>query len=188
MKIKIILYFLLGFLFTMISCNPDDPAPVNEEEVITTVTYTLTPKNGGTATVLKFRDADGDGGLAPVINGGTLSNGTTYLGVITMLNETTNPAGDVTSEVKEEGIDHQFFFAITNTLDGAFDLSYTDQDSKGQPIGLTTEMTTKKIATGELKLILRHLPNKAASGVKNGDITNAGGETDLEVSFPLEIK
>jgi hypothetical protein len=32
---------------------------------------------------------------------------------------------------------------------------------------------------------MRHLPNKSAAGVANGDITNAGGSTDAVVSFPI---
>jgi hypothetical protein len=39
-----------------------------------------------------------------------------------------------------------------------------------------------------LKITLRHEPNKKASGVVGGSITNAGGETDIEVSFDVEVK
>jgi hypothetical protein len=35
---------------------------------------------------------------------------------------------------------------------------------------------------------LRHEPNKDALNVASGEITNAGGETDIEVSFPVTIK
>jgi len=37
--------FIASILFT--SCDNDDPEPVNEEEVITTMTATLTPVGGG---------------------------------------------------------------------------------------------------------------------------------------------
>ncbi|HBK71516.1 MAG TPA: type 1 periplasmic binding fold superfamily protein, partial [Flavobacteriaceae bacterium] len=36
--------------------------------------------------------------------------------------------------------------------------------------------------------ILRHEPNKSASGVSDGDITNAGGETDIEVIFNITVQ
>lgn len=170
------------------SCNPDDADPVNEEEVITTFTYTLTPKSGGSPVLLKFSDPDGDGGAAPVITGGALENGKTYTGRITLINEVANPDVDISAEVKAEGTDHQFFFAVTESLNDAFTLAYTDADASGNPVGLETEFNTVKTATGSLRITLRHKPNKAATGVKNGDITNAGGETDAEVTFSLEIK
>jgi len=40
---------------------------------------------------------------------------------------------------------------------------------------------------GGLRITLRHEPNKTAAGVQNGDITNAGGETDIEVTFTFEV-
>jgi hypothetical protein len=180
--------FMLLTLITAYSCDPDDPDPVNEEEVITTVTYTLTPQGGGTPVVLSFKDLDGDGGSAPVITGGLLANNTTYNGVLTFSDESKTPTKDITSEIKTEGTEHQVFFAITELLADAFDLAYTDADSDGNPIGLTTTFKTKKIASGELQITLRHEPNKKASGVSNGEITNAGGETDVEVIIPLVIK
>ena len=51
--------FIASILFT--SCDNDDPEPVNEEEVITTMTATLTPVSGGGIIVLKTQDLDGDG-------------------------------------------------------------------------------------------------------------------------------
>ena len=42
---------------------------------------------GAVPVVLSFTDLDGDGGNAPVINGGTLQANTTYTGTIDLLNE-----------------------------------------------------------------------------------------------------
>ena len=179
--------WLLLVSFFIFSCDPDDPDPINEEEVITRVTYQLTPVGGGAIVNLNFSDPDGDGGTAPVITGGTLAAGKTYTGKLTLLNEAANPDEDITTEIEEEGVDHQFFFSVSSGLDGAFELAYTDVDAKGNPIGLTTELTTVKAGSGTFRITLRHLPNKTASGVKNGDITNAGGETDIEVDFPVTV-
>ena len=63
------------------------------------------------------------------------------------------------------------------------DLSYADTDANGAPIGLETTMTTGDAATGKLQVTLRHEPDKGATGVAQGDITNAGGETDIQVEF-----
>lgn len=186
---KSIYYLFLLSLMSFYACDPDDPAPVNEEEVITTVRYTLVPKGGGSTVVLTFRDLDGDGGNAPVITGGTLLNNTLYGGTLEFLNETKNPVEDITAEVKEEGTEHQVFFTVSSqALADAFEYSYDDADTNGKPIGLKTTMQTLNTATGNLIVTLRHKPNKSASEVAEGNITNAGGETDVEVSFPVEIK
>ena len=52
------------------SCSSDDdttPEPVLEEEVITTMTITLQPSDGGADVVLQTQDLDGDGPLEPVV-------------------------------------------------------------------------------------------------------------------------
>ncbi|MEZ4857824.1 MAG: hypothetical protein R2781_03350 [Flavobacteriaceae bacterium] len=63
---KYSLVFIL--MATLIGCKKDDDAePVNEEEVITTVTVTLVPEGGGATVILQSRDLDGDGPNAPVV-------------------------------------------------------------------------------------------------------------------------
>jgi hypothetical protein len=105
------------------------------------------------------------------------------------LNETKNPASNITDEVKTEALDHQFFYAWTSELQNSLALAYTDEDSGKNPLGISTELTTKAIAAkGMFRITLRHMPNKSADGVKNGLIANAGGETDIEIEFPIEIK
>ena len=64
--------FIVNILFTVLflnSCKDDDPIDMNDEEVITTLTYTLTPTSGDVVT-LSFLDLDGDGGDDPIITGG----------------------------------------------------------------------------------------------------------------------
>ena len=51
-----------------------------------------------------------------------------------------------------------------------------------------TTLTTGEAGTGTLSIILRHEPAKDASGVSDGQIANAGGETDIEVSFNITIE
>lgn len=180
---------LLLTMAAIISCDPDETEPVNQEELITTVKYTLTPQGGGSTVVLSFRDLDGDGGTAPVITGGELVNGKTYDGVIELLNESKSPAEDIGDEVTEEGVDHQLFFRVsTQELIDAFEYTYIDKDINGYPIGLITTLKTLNVGSGNLILTLRHKPNKGGLNVSLGDITNAGGETDIEVSLPIQIK
>lgn len=168
---------------TFVSCSNDDPSPVNEEEVITTVRVTLV--NGGNTITLQSQDLDGDGPNAPIVTvSGNLDTNTTYTGTIEFLNELENPAEDITLEVEEEGTEHQVFYQLSNNLGT---ITYTDADTNGNPVGLTFNFATGNAGTGNLTVTLRHEPIKTATGVSSGDITNAGGETDVEVIFPITI-
>jgi hypothetical protein len=180
------LKFLALFLSTALvftSCSNDD-APVNEEEVITTVIVTLT--GGGQTITLTSRDLDGDGPNAPVVTvSGNLIAGTSYTGSTRFLNELEDPAEEITEEVEEEGDEHQVFYQLLSSLGT---VTYTDTDVNGKPIGLTFTLTTgSTAATGNLIVTLRHKLNKNAASVAAGDITNAGGSTDALVTFPIQV-
>lgn len=174
--------FVATLLF--VACSKNDPEIPNEEELITTLNYTLTSSSGNTV-LLSFVDLDGDGGTAPVITGGTLVANETYTGVLTLLNESETPAESITEEIEEEAEEHQFFFESSVT---GLSIAYTDEDSNGNPIGLKSTLTTGAANTGSITIILKHEPNKSASGVVGGDVTNAGGETDIEVTFPISVE
>ncbi len=171
----------------LFSCKKDAPEPIvipNEEEVITTLNYTLTATNGDVVT-FTFRDLDGDGGTEPVITNGALDTNTTYSGVLELLNETESPAENITEEVEEEGAEHQFFFSESLA---DLNIEYGDTDSDGNPIGIKTTLKTGKAGKTDLTITLRHQPNKSGAAVAGGDITNAGGETDISVVFSVDVK
>ncbi|GLB51900.1 hypothetical protein NBRC110019_09390 [Neptunitalea chrysea] len=169
------------------SCSSDDDTPevINEEEVITTMNVTLT--NGSQVITLQSQDLDGDGPNDPVLTvSGNLAANTTYSGVIELLNETESPAEDVTEEVADENTDHQFFFitggsAIAST-------SYSDTDDDGKPLGIDFSLVTGSAGTASLTITLIHQPDKDASGVSDGDITNAGGETDFTATYAITVE
>ncbi len=181
-NLKLIALLVIPVLFST-SCSNDD-APVNEEEVITTVRTTLT--GGGQVITLTSRDLDGDGPNAPVVTvSGNLVAGTTYTGSTEFLNELESPAEDITIEVQEEGADHQVFYQLASSLGT---ITYADEDINGNPIGLNfTLVAGTSGSTGTLTVTLRHDLNKSAAGVAGGDITNAGGSTDATVSFSVAV-
>ncbi|PQJ23214.1 type 1 periplasmic binding fold superfamily protein [Tenacibaculum sp. SG-28] len=178
---------LLSFLFiatlVLSSCS-DDPEPINDEEVITSMTVSLLADNGSTV-VMQTLDADGDGPLPAVVETiGNFTPNTTYTGSIVLLNTLENPAEVISEEVKEEDDEHQFFFQHGNDIETA----YEDFDANGNPLGLSFTLTTNAAGTGTLTVTLRHEPNKDAAGVSDGDITNAGGSTDIETTFTYTVE
>ncbi len=170
------------------SCSDDDnPVPVNEEELITTVRLVLEPANTGSQVVFQSVDLDADGPNPPdnTITG-TLVAGVTYTGTIQFLNEIESPAENITVEVLEEADEHQVFYTVTGNSGSVF--TYNDMDEDGNPIGVNVSFNSGVAGTGNsLTITLRHEPNKAADGVSDGNITNAGGETDIETTFTFDV-
>ncbi len=166
------------------SCSDDDPAPepINEEEIITTFTATLVPQGGGTTITLQSRDLDGDGPDAPVVTvSGDLLSGTTYDGTIVLLNETETPAENITDEVETEDEEHQFFYTVSGGLDVAVD--YANFDGNNNPLGTAFTLTSGAASSGSLAFTLRHEPTKPNTG-----LSDAGGETDLAVTFSVTVQ
>ena len=166
------------------SCSSDDdstPEPVLEEEVITTMTITL-EADGQADVILQTQDLDGDGPDLPVVTvSGDLSENTMYSGSIVLLNETEDPAENITEEIEEEALEHQFFYTIGNGLDAEAD--YNDADSDGNPIGLDFVLSTNSVSSGSITFTLRHEPTKPNMGIED-----AGGETDIEATFDIAIQ
>ena len=173
-----------GLLF--FSACEDDPEPVNEEELITTVKLTFT-KSGSTPIVAQWKDLDGPGGNNPVLTPATvtLAANSTYAVAVEMLDETKSPAEDITEEIEEEDDEHQLFFGRSTNLNLA--IAYGDTDKNGKPIGLSNTFTTGAASTGTLTVILLHELDKSATGVTQGNPANAGGETDIETTPPFSI-
>lgn len=162
---------------------PEQPA-ANEEELITTMAVTFTDIQTFEDHVFRFTDLDGDGGNAPVITTDELPSNRDFTVFISLLNESVSPAQNITAQIEEELEQHQFFFQIANA---DLTISYADEDANMHPVGLINNSMSLSPSSGTLKVTLRHSPNKGAAGVSSGDITNAGGDTDIEVIFPLVI-
>ena len=139
MKKQILLlpFLVIALIFT--GCSDDNPVPVNEQELITTVEVNLS--DGTNSYTLSMEDPDGDGPGEPTVTGATIPPGT-YSGDIQLFNKTLDPSDDeyvVTVEILEEDLDHQFFFSASSELNVT--TAYTDMDSAGNPIGQQFSMT-----------------------------------------------
>ncbi len=190
MKTLRLIPVLLTLTLLLFNCSNDDdnnqedpPVIVNEEEVITTLTVVLTPTTAGPEITLETKDLDGDGPNPPVVSvSGNLTPNTTYNGVITILNETEDPAEDITEEVEEESDEHQFLYTIGGSLE--LSTEYTNFDTNNNPLGTNLNIITANSSTGTLTFTLRHEPTKPNDGTLDG----AGGETDITATFPIVIE
>ena len=174
-------YALLSI--AMIGCSDDDTAPevINDEELITTVILTLTQESGD-QVVLTTVDLDGDGPDEPVTTVvGNFSQNTQYTGAVQFLNETEDPAEDITEEVIEEAEEHQVFYTISEGLN--ITTTYVDFDSNDNPLGVNITLETGEASSGSLTVTLRHEPVKPNDG-----LDSAGGETDIATSFDVTIE
>ena len=70
---------------------------------------------------------------------------------------------------------------------------YDDEDEDGNPIGLrgfVTVASSPASNNAQFRMILRHDLDKSFSGINNPNFENfvqAGGETDLDITFPLVL-
>ncbi len=165
--------------------DPVAPPPINEEELITTLRLHFHSANNVEHFHFEFSDLDGDGGNAPVIEADTLSSDSVYSVEIEVLDESGGSVDDITAEILAEDEEHQFFFQVSGAN---ATVTYNDADADGNPVGLSTTWTVGAVSSGNVIVTLRHEPNKGAAGVSSGDITNAGGETDIEITFPVVIQ
>jgi hypothetical protein len=172
---------LLVTSIAFVSCSDDhDDDHDHEEDLITTVTYTL--RNGNEEVTLEFKDLDGEGGSDGTYNiSGPLATNTTYTVAVKILNETESPAEDITEEVKAEDDEHEFFY--TTSISG-LTIEKTDTDGNNNPLGIETSVTTTAAGSGTLTIVLKHEPTKP----NNGTATNAGGSTDVEITFSVTIE
>ncbi|WP_439131211.1 type 1 periplasmic binding fold superfamily protein [Polaribacter sp.] len=169
--------FISVLSFTSCEDEHDDHHHDHEEELITTVNYTLT--NGNDIVTLTFSDPDGEGGNDGTYNiSGPLTANTTYTGIVELLNESESPAEDITEEVKTEGDEHEFFYS-TNIAT----ITKTDEDADGNPLGIETSVVTGNAGSGSITVVLIHEPTKPNTG-----LANAGGSRDVEVTFNVTIQ
>lgn len=178
--IKLFAVVMLGGLI-LAGCKKKNNEEENEEELITTVKLTLTPVGGGSALVYSWKDVDGVGGNAPVIQAVTLAPSKVYNCSVQFLNESVTPAEDITTEVVTEGVDHQVYYAVSGGAN--LTVSGLNTDAGGLPLGTTATFTTAAASTGSLKITLKHKP-----GVKAANDAVTKGETDVEVDFLVTIQ
>lgn len=196
LNFNLLILLLTTSIILFSSCESNDPEDENEGELITDVTLIFTevdPTGGTVGTPFEVKASDPDGielGSNPTIETINLGIGKTYRLELELFNRIENE--DITEEIEEEADEHQFFF-LGSAFVGSPVLTYVydDADEDGNPIGLRGFVTVASTPTSnnaQFRLVLRHDLNKSYSGANNPNFENfvqAGGETDLDITFPL---
>ncbi|MBP9926374.1 MAG: hypothetical protein KBF45_10300 [Cyclobacteriaceae bacterium] len=188
--------FMIATSFS--GCSINEPTPEDIPELITRATLQFVPSNGGETIIVNAIDPDGDGSQDIEIDGPiNLTAGTTYTLTMQLINGlySSGQAGyDVTAEVLEEGDEHQVFFtwsvgsfndpAGTGNIDSTGSVNYLDEDDNSRPVGISTMWSTASTSSSDnsFRILLKHQP-----GTKSDTSTFYDGETDLDITFTLNI-
>ncbi len=192
---KLHLYLFAVVALGFASCESEDPEKENDGEVITDVTLKfqeVDASNNPIGSVSSFKASDPQGiavGSTPTVQTVNLTKGKKYLMTIEVYNEIEKE--DITKEILEEAAEHQFYFlgsAFTSNI-----LSIVYADAGGIALGLRNLVTVSSSPgtnNTSMRVVLRHDLNKNFSGANNPNFANfvqAGGETDLDITFPIVI-
>jgi hypothetical protein len=202
LKVFVIAIFS-GTLIFLSSCDNKDPIPENIPELVTKLTLKFTPSGGGAAITVSATDPDGEGVQDIKVDGPiNLLKGVQYTLSLELINGLYNPGDDgynITTEVEEEGDEHQFFFSFSegvfsspagtgnikdNAASSTGSINYLDSDSGGLPIGIESSWTTGNAAASNksFRVLLKHQPD-----VKASTSTSLDGESDLDITFVLNV-
>ncbi|MCS7019181.1 MAG: hypothetical protein RMJ87_09960 [Cytophagales bacterium] len=179
-------YALLLTIVVLSGCNRKDPEPENEKEEINRMEVVFTPVTGGNSVTFLFSDPDGEGGNPPTITAPPLRARTTYNVTITLSKDKDGKREDKTAEIRAEADEHQFFFIINPAT--LMTHRYDDVDKNNRPLGLRNIVETQAAGSGTMRIVLRHDLNKAFPNLNNTNFQQAGGETDIDVTFPVTVQ
>lgn len=192
---KLYLLALALVAFTFSSCDSEDPVPENDGELITDVTLIfqeIDASGNAVGDSFDFTASDAEGieiGSSPEIETVMLEKGKTYEMSIDVFNSVEGE--DITEEIREESDEHQFYFlgsAFTSSV-----LTYEYDDEGGIALGLrgiVTVAETPDVNNANMQILLRHALDKNFPGATNPNFeeyAQAGGESDLDITFPVVL-
>lgn len=175
---------MILFAGLLTNCGDDAPSvsEENEEEFVTTVHLTFTQQGSNTPQTFSWKSTEGAQGTATSRDQIALEPNSTYDLSVQLLNESENPAEDITEEIEEQKDDHLLIFLPDDALNLTY--SYSDQDTNSKPVGLSGTVTTTEASNGNLRVVLRHEPS---SKDNPQDLSSTGGTTDVDISFEVAI-
>ena len=192
---KLPLYLFAALTMGFASCESEDPEKENEGEVITDVTLKfqeVDASNNPIGTAVSFKASDPQGievGASPTIQTVNLTRGKKYLMTIEVFNGIAKE--DITKEILAEAAKHQFYFLGAAFTSNIMTIAYAD--AGGIALGLRNLVTVSSSPgtnNTSMRVVLRHDLNKSFTGANNPNFANfvqAGGETDLDITFPVVL-
>ena len=192
---KLPLYLFAALTMGFASCESEDPEKENEGEVITDVTLKfqeVDASNNPIDTAVSFKARDPQGiavGASPTIQTVNLTRGKKYLMTIEVFNGIAKE--DITKEILAEAAEHQFYFLGAAFTSNIMTIAYAD--AGGIALGLRNLVTVSSSPgtnNTSMRVVLRHDLNKSFTGANNPNFANfvqAGGETDLDITFPVVL-
>lgn len=182
MKSRII-FSLLIISLVFADCKKDK-GESNDEELITTMILKFHPA-GGTPFEFKFTDPDGPGGAPATADSIIIKKDGNYMVMATFLNETVNPAENITDEIYEENTSHRIYYQPDV---GHVIIDNLNEDDNGMPLGTTSSwITFSSIGTGKVKVTLRHYPGTPPDKQAADPVNSPKSSTDIEVTFNLKV-
>ncbi len=169
-------------LFTACKKDVNDPIEDSAHGAITTIALKFS-QGGVLKTEAFFDDPDGAGGNDPIrFDDIKLEKGQTYNMEVVLTNKTQTTPEDMTGVIRNAGHQHLFFFIPTNIT--GLNITLTDQDRIGLPVGLSSTWQTPSTAqSGTLRVSLRHI----AFG-KSAASPPTAGHSDIQVDFKINIE
>ncbi|MBU3713386.1 MAG: hypothetical protein FGM46_00390 [Ferruginibacter sp.] len=180
--------FMFSGLLLLSSCKKDTPPEPNEEELITTVELDFIPEGGTDADEISFewKDLDGNGipnEIDPII----LDKGKKYNVEIEVYNKSVIPEEDITEEIESEKESHRFYYIPEPA--GLLTINGFDKDVNNVSVGLKSIWeTSANVATGEIRVVLRHYAGTPPNKLENDAVDSPKSSTDIDITFPVEIK
>jgi len=167
--LRTLLFALMATGLFVGGCDKHDHT---SEENITKIEIHIT--GGGIDQEFVWEDADGDGGNPPTIQTIILSPNVVYSADIHLY----DGDNEITAEIKKESKEHLFVFVVTGA-----DLTINElsTDGDGKPFGIESRWATGNASVGSVNIKLLHEPNK-------NNLANPGGDTDFDVTFPVQIQ
>ena len=188
-KVIYSIFAIAVFTISFTACKKDEVTEpvVVEEELITTLKINVTDSNNNSQSFV-YKIENGFGSTTQgtiVIDTVKLMPDYIYSYTLEVLNESEDPAEDVTEEVLSERDEHLFFLSSNpSTGMGSVVMSEGSKDSQNLPFNQSGKLTTGSAGSGYLTITLLHAPTD-----KNGNSTAAtGGETDAEAIFPVVLQ
>jgi len=185
MEMKKMALSVLMAVVLLTSCKKNVVEP-NDEEVITTMRLTFVPVGGGATLIYQFDDPDGPGGTAPTQQEIVLAPTRSYNVSVQLLNKTETPVKDVTLEVQREADAHRFYYEPATGSNVT--VSGLNNDGNGVPLGITSTWATGAVATGKLKVTLRHYPSTPPGKAIADLVSSTKSGTDIVVEFNTKIQ